>query len=148
MKLSKLYIFSIVFIIISGCANGVMDTLQFHYSESIYAEFKNQQYWNPKISWKNKYKSDVEGNLLRPLKPKFIGSVTFFVWTTDAWHFFKMIYHSFWKILIAILLTEILIFKRSMKLKKRGYVAIYSAIFFSLYTIQAIGFHFIYTIIK
>lgn len=38
-----------------------MDKLQFHYDRSIFSEFKNQQFWNPEISWKNKWE---------PYKPK------------------------------------------------------------------------------
>ncbi len=41
----------------------------------------NQQYWNPNISWKNKYKN---GDYTQG--PKFPGSTTVFVWTTDAYH--------------------------------------------------------------
>lgn len=45
---------------------------------------KKQNWWNPNISWKNKYKNNdpTQG-------PKFFGSTTFLVWLTDAWHFSK-----------------------------------------------------------
>jgi len=66
-----------------------MDTLQFHYGNSCFSKLKKQNWWNPSISWKNKYKNNNpdEGS-------KFFGSTTIFVWTTDAWHFFQMIFLS------------------------------------------------------
>jgi len=47
---------------------------------------KKQNWFNPKISWKNKYKNNDPKQ-----GAKFFGSTTFLVWTTDAWHFFQMI---------------------------------------------------------
>lgn len=77
----------ILLIIISGFANAVMDTLQFHYSKSIFKKFKNQQWWNPAISWKNKYKNNDPND-----GSKFFGSTTFLVFVTDAWHFFQFLF--------------------------------------------------------
>ena len=72
--------------IIGGWANSVMDTLAHHYSSSKFSDKTNQLWWNPSISWRNKYK---DGD---PKKgPKFFGSTTFLVFTTDAWHFYKWI---------------------------------------------------------
>ena len=64
-----------------------MDKLQFHYDKSIFKNFKNQQFWDGRISWKNKWKNgDKEQG------EKFPGSSTFFVFTTDAWHLFQSIF--------------------------------------------------------
>jgi Sec-independent protein secretion pathway component TatC len=79
-------IIAIVLVFIAGMSNGYMDTLQFHYMKSIFKDMKNQRFFNPRNSWKNKYKW---GN---PKKgPKFFGSTTFLVFTTDAWHLFQFI---------------------------------------------------------
>ena len=75
----------IISIIIAAVGKSIMDTLQFHYDESIFT--KNQTWWNPKITWKHKYKNDdsTQG-------PAFWGSTTFLVFLTDAWHFFQFIF--------------------------------------------------------
>jgi hypothetical protein len=72
--------------IFAGLSESVMDTLQFHYSNSIFYNFKNKLFWNPEISWKNKYKDGdpTEG-------PKFLFSTNLLVGLTDAWHLFKLL---------------------------------------------------------
>jgi len=74
----------LVLLIIAGISNAIMDTLQFRYSRSIFAKFKNQQWWNPTLSWRNKWKN---GDYLQG--EKFWGSSRWFVRFTDAWHFFQ-----------------------------------------------------------
>ena len=71
------------FIILASIFNAVMDILQYKYSQSVFNNLSNK-WWNPKISWKNKYK-----NGLKEQGPAFVGSTTIFVFITDAWHFFK-----------------------------------------------------------
>ena len=81
-------IIGIVLVSIAGASKAIMDKLQFHYHKCIF-KFDpvkyNQKLWDPTISWENKYK---EGSMT---EPKFLGSTTFFVFLTDAWHFFQMI---------------------------------------------------------
>jgi hypothetical protein len=60
-----------------------MDTLAHHYPTSIFSNY-NEQFWNPKISWKNKYKEGVKA-----LGPAFFLSTGLLVAFTDAWHLFK-----------------------------------------------------------
>jgi hypothetical protein len=70
------------FAFLSGAADGFGDVLQFHYRD-----FKqvfpnaNDQFWNPELSWQNKYLNGVPAQ-----GPKFWGSTNVFVGTTDAWH--------------------------------------------------------------
>lgn len=75
----------IILIIIASISKSIMDTLQFHYSKSIFTH--NQSWWNPKISWEHKYKDNdcTKG-------PAFPGSTTFLVFLTDAWHFFQFLF--------------------------------------------------------
>ena len=70
----------LAFIILAAIMKAVMDSLQFHYSASIF-RFWNADFWNPHYSWKNKYK---HGN--PKFGEKFFGSTTFFVFLTDGWH--------------------------------------------------------------
>lgn len=77
------------FVLASIC-EAVMDTLQFHYISSIFKNFENNIFWDPEVSWRNKYK---DGD---PKKgPKFLFSDTLFVGLTDAWHLFKLFRNLF-----------------------------------------------------
>ena len=79
----------IIFIVLAGLAEAVMDTIQFHYSISIFSKFK-AKFWDPTISWRNKYKGGEPA-----AGPKFWGSTTIFVGLTDGWHLFKLIRNLF-----------------------------------------------------
>jgi len=70
---------------IAGICEAIMDKIQFHYDGSIFKKYKNQIFWDPKISWRNKYKNGdpLEGE-------KFFLSKSLFVGLTDAWHMFKL----------------------------------------------------------
>jgi hypothetical protein len=70
-------------LIISGVCEAIMDTLNFHYHTSIFTKF-NPQFWNPELSWKNKY---VDGSKIKKWAFK-----TVLVFTTDAWHLFKVLH--------------------------------------------------------
>ncbi len=82
----ELFIIIFIIIMISGFFEGAMDTLQFHFSNSIFSKKTNQIFWNPEISWRNKY---LWGD--PKMGPKFIFSTTLLVSLTDAWHLFKLI---------------------------------------------------------
>ena len=71
---------------IAGFCEGVMDTLQFHFSKSIFSTFKHIYYWDPIISWRSKYRNNDP-----LLGPRFPLSTTFFVGVTDGWHTFKLL---------------------------------------------------------
>ena len=103
---------STLFIILSAISEAVMDKLQFHWSKTVFAinpDRYNPKFWNPEVSWKNKYKY-IE--TLEPLEPKFIGSTTLFVFTTDAWHLFKFFKNTsiFLAIFFALLICKNLLF--------------------------------------
>lgn len=70
--------YSIIFIVLASICKAVKDTLNFHYNTSIFSNC-NARYFNPTISWQNKYKEDLK-------TPKFFGSTTFLVFITDIWH--------------------------------------------------------------
>jgi hypothetical protein len=83
---------------ISGICKAVMDTLQFHYDNSIFTLYNfNNQFWNPKFSWRNKYSKHSQTVERFPL------STTIFVFITDAWHLFQAICFS---ILFTIIISS------------------------------------------
>lgn len=125
--MQQLIIISIVCLFLFGCADGITDHLQFHYKKG---DFENDLFWNPKESWKNKYK---DGN--PDLGEKFFGSTTFLVWTTDAWHLFKTIKVSIIQFLVAFLLLR----------GKRWYWVLIGL--FGAKLVVGAGFHLFYTLI-
>jgi hypothetical protein len=82
-----LYFLTFLFIIIAAAGKAVMDTLRFHFDNSIFAKYKDNTWVNPALSWQNKWKH----------KSRFLDLLfsTVLVWTTDAWHFFQHIFLMF-----------------------------------------------------
>ena len=81
-------ILSILCLLVVGLAKGTCDSISFHFSTSIFRN-RNPLFWNPALSWQNKYKPkdpDAVG-----YTPKFWGSNTYFVALTDAWHLFQLV---------------------------------------------------------
>ncbi len=69
---------------ISGFADGSAESLKWHY-DAVDKKFNlNDNYWNPNISWRNKYAGGLSAN-----GPKFMGSTTYLVWTTDGYHMLR-----------------------------------------------------------
>lgn len=75
-------IISILMLII-GITSGTMDTLAHHFSTSIFAGI-DDQFFDPAISWTNKYKNcdPTQGEA-------FLFASTWLSWITDAWHMAK-----------------------------------------------------------
>lgn len=78
-------IISLVLIAISGISKATMDTLNFHYDISIFKKLKKQNWWNPDLSWENKYTWSQN---------KFIKWLLIHVITaiTDGWHAFQLLF--------------------------------------------------------
>lgn len=95
---------TISFIILGSGFNAVTDVLDHHYSDSVFSEY-NEQYWNPAVSWTNKY---IDGDKSQGRKQWHI---IFFnlpipvVWS-DAWHLFKMLWIVMMLLAIAINLSK------------------------------------------
>lgn len=87
---------SLLLIALAAICNAVMDTVSFHYKQSIFSKY-NPQWWNPAISWKNKYVdysrfAEYTGKVSKLEKRIFIlnlFSIKYPTFLTDAWHFFK-----------------------------------------------------------
>lgn len=87
-------VISLCCIILAGASKGAADILQHKYKKSIFAAYEKELFYNPKKSWKNKWRPKTEE---KGYVEKFPGSSTIFVFTTDAWHFcnfflYKLIY--------------------------------------------------------
>lgn len=91
-------------IALASAANAVMDTLSFRYDRSVFASLSERQWFDPQLSWRNKWKNgDPKQGDAFPL------SSTALVAVTDAWHAAKAI--AIFSILLAILLPFTLVFK-------------------------------------
>ena len=90
--LKNLSYWSYLFMVLAGSFNGLMDLLQFRFNRSIFSDATrfDQQNWNPKLSWRNKY---LMGD--PDYGPKFRFSTTALVFLTDYWHFFQWMTISF-----------------------------------------------------
>ena len=83
---------SLLLVALAAACNAVMDVLSFRYKQSIFTKY-NPQWWNPAISWKNKYISDTYSGVNINIRKKlFIGNlfmIDYPIFLTDAWHLFK-----------------------------------------------------------
>ncbi len=87
---SKSFYVSNSLLFASGAAYGVHETLNYHYSDfNKTFPNNNPQFWNPEISWKNKWKN---GN--KKEGEQFLGSSTIFVFTTDGKHLFSALHKN------------------------------------------------------
>ena len=87
---------SLIFLSLAAICNAIMDTLQFHFYDSIFEKdiktsSKWNQYWNPNISWRNKY---INGEVAWGRK-KILNIINYPVFLTDGWHLFKSLMLSF-----------------------------------------------------
>lgn len=88
--------------LVAGAADGYNQAILFHYDTwKDYHPNANDQYWNPYISWENKYKDASNGDF----SPAYFGSKTFLVFTTDAYHMTRMIDHT--SMLTAVVLSGV-----------------------------------------
>jgi len=91
------------FVILAGICNAVMDVCQHKWGRSIFSVYK-RQYWDPAISWKNKYVDwdSCNNERVRFLKfGKFKGFVKP-VSLTDGWHLFKRLMLIFLAIAVVV----------------------------------------------
>jgi hypothetical protein len=116
---------------LSGACDGLAETLKWHYSQ-FNARFANANpaFWNPAISWTNKYKN---GDYLQG--EKFWQSSRAFVFTTDGYHLSRMFRNVF--IISAI----------AFEFNNYGPLWIYIIIISSTYLTYTIGFSITYEII-
>ena len=67
--------------VLAGVSEGFLDELQFNYPAVKRRFHTRDKFWNPEISWRNKYKHNDPSQ-----GAKYFGSTTFLAWTTDGFH--------------------------------------------------------------
>jgi hypothetical protein len=75
---------TIIFLILAAFCNAVMDVLSTRYYVSIFGNFKNKQFWDWNISWRNKWQWGDKAN-----GEKFFLSSSMLSFMTDGWHLAK-----------------------------------------------------------
>ncbi len=88
-------ILTVILLIVSFSAKAAKDTLNFHCRKSIFKNL-NMYYWDPSLSWANKYKNSYTS------EPRFFLSTTLLVFLTDAYHLFQFISLNSWVLALAI----------------------------------------------
>lgn len=74
-----------ILILLFVVCDAIQDVITFKYEYSVFRNL-DPMYFNPAVSWRNKYK---DGNPVNG--ERFFGSTTFLVWLTDFWHLLKFI---------------------------------------------------------
>jgi hypothetical protein len=87
----------IALLLVSAVSKAVMDSISHGFSQSIFSNL-NPLFWDPKVSWKNKWK--YENRYV-----KLIMS-TWLVMFTDAWHLFQFLAYK--SIILAIALSTVI----------------------------------------
>ena len=108
----------------AGMFEGAMDHLQFHYD-------RPNQFWNPDISWRNKYKGGDPAN-----GKTFAGK--YMVWTTDGWHMMKAGRN-------VSLFTGFVLHISQTSIKKRWYWCVLEGL--GYWTINRVGFNLTYNLL-
>jgi disulfide bond formation protein DsbB len=95
---------SLIFLsLVLGITKGIQDKLLFHFDTSVFQRLGN--WWNPKESWKNKWKDGDKSK-----GERFFLSSTWLVSLTDAWHFFGLIRNFSIFLIIALIVDWKFIF--------------------------------------
>jgi hypothetical protein len=88
----------LIFVFFAGASNAVMDKLQFHFHKSIFSnKFFDEHFWNPIISWKNKYKERGDTWIVNLIEKMDNNGLVFL---TDGWHLFQFIMLTFFTLAI------------------------------------------------
>ena len=96
----------LLLLMLAAFFNGVMDVLQFRYSRSVFSDTKHGTYYNPRLSWKNKWK---DGDHIKG--EAYPGSSTVFVLFTDAWHLAQFFMFTCFEVALLFLLYKLYKFK-------------------------------------
>lgn len=89
----------IILILVAAFGKGMMDKLMFHFYEIEVPFIKNNpKFWNPEVSWENKYHVFRKPNMYDSWVTKVLLSfgrwlfMNPLVFLTDAWHLFQFIF--------------------------------------------------------
>jgi hypothetical protein len=125
---------------ISGAADGTNESITWHYEDGfkLRCPKANDNFWNPALSWKNKYKNNDPA-----LGPKFAGSTNVFVFTTDAYHLLRGTSRTLDVATLSYYVNESY---RTSTSKKKKWLFI-ARDFLILSAIRSVGFHLTYSVI-
>lgn len=130
-------IIAILFFALAGLCKGIMDTLWFHYGTSVFAD-KKALYWDPKISWRNKYKNGDSKQGAR-----FPGSTTIFVGLTDGWHLFQLFNLACHRSALVVLGTIFFTFSDAFWTNTASWMVVWIALIF----VHSAGFYLTYSVL-
>ncbi|RNI30936.1 hypothetical protein EFA69_06495 [Rufibacter immobilis] len=98
-----LIVLVLVLLIVSYSSRACKDKISFHYEKSWFSRLNNPLFWNPAVSWKNKYKDGDSGK-----GERFFLSTTALVFLTDGWHLFSFLELNSLQLALSILLYIVL----------------------------------------
>lgn len=126
--------------LLSGMLDGTIESINYHYHTGFKPRFKNanDQFWNPELSWRNKY---LNGD--PKLGPKFYGSTTSFVFTTDAYHLLRTSKRSLDGATLVYVINKDCSKKIERKRKFKNMVKDFAV----LTAIRCAGFHLTYSVL-
>ena len=120
----------LLLIFLSGICNSIMDTLADHYNTSIFSNKRfTQEFWNKKLSWKNKYKERGDSHIANLIEKLDDGV---WVFLTDGWHMMQM----FWRVTLFI---GIIMSRYTTELNLTGILLLDLIISFTIISISYLG---------
>jgi len=127
--------------LVSGMMDGTVESITWHYEDGFKLRCPNANdlFWNPAISWKNKYKNHDPAQGQR-----FPGSTNVFVFTTDAYHLLRSSSRTLDGLTIAYYINQSY---RERELSKRKKWLRIGADFLVLTAIRTVGFHLTYSVL-
>ena len=137
----KQYLVAAPVMFVSGMIDGTVESINYHYEDGfkLRCPNANDQFWNPAVSWKNKYKNNDPSQ-----GPKFFGSTNVFVFTTDAYHLLRATNRTLNIGTIAFYVNQSY---REKELSKRKKWLKIGADFLILTAIRSVGFHATYSLL-
>jgi hypothetical protein len=134
----KQYFLAGTTMLVSGLLDGTIESINYHYEDGfkLRCPKANDQFWNPAVSWKNKYKNNDPAQ-----GPKFVGSKNIFAFTTDAYHLLRTTNRTLDGITIAYYANETCPEFKSKKVKWKHI----ARDFIILTAIRTAGFHLTYS---
>jgi len=114
----------------AGAFDGFNQSLEFHYDRVDAKLHLYDKFWNPSISWTNKYKNGDPNQGVR-----FPFSTTALVWTTDGYHLTRFLSHD----CIVVGLTV-----KFWNVKRKWYW--YAADIVSYFLVYDLGFNALYEV--
>lgn len=123
----------------SGMIDGTVESISWHYENGFKPAMPNanDQFWNPAVSWRNKYKNGdpAQGE-------RFPGSTTMFASTTDAYHLLRTSKRTIDGVTLAWYINEECTQKN--RTRKQRIVSMVKD-FAILTAVRCVGFHLTYT---